>query len=43
MKIYLIRKKKLLVGIDVNGVDLHGTDLKEKRLLIHDMTLEGQR
>jgi hypothetical protein len=27
-------------GIDVNDVDAHGTNLKENRLLIHDMTLE---
>ena len=27
-------------GIDVNDVDAHGTDLKENRLLIYDMTLE---
>ena len=26
-------------GIDVNDVDAHGTNLKENRLLIHDMTL----
>lgn len=27
-------------GIDVNDVDLHGTDLKKNRLLIHDITFE---
>ena len=27
-------------GIDVNDVDAHGTNLKENRWLIHDMTLE---
>lgn len=27
-------------GIDVNDVDAYGTNLKENRLLIHDMTLE---
>ncbi len=30
-------------GIDVNGVDLYGTDLKENRMLVHDMTLEGRK
>ncbi len=29
-------------GIDINDVDAHGTNLKENRLLIHDMTLEGK-
>ncbi|NQT22453.1 MAG: hypothetical protein HQ579_03325 [Candidatus Omnitrophica bacterium] len=29
-------------GIDVNDVDIHSTNLKENRLLIHDMTLEGR-
>ncbi|MBL7132278.1 MAG: hypothetical protein ISS45_12920 [Candidatus Omnitrophica bacterium] len=27
-------------GIDINDVDAHGTNLKQNRLLIHDMTLE---
>lgn len=27
-------------GIDINDVDTYGTNLKENRLLIHDMTLE---
>ena len=27
-------------GIDVNGVDLYGTDLRKNRLLIHDVTFE---
>ncbi len=26
-------------GIDVNDVDMHGTNIKEKRMLIHDLTL----
>lgn len=29
-------------GIDINDVDMHSTNLKENRLLIHDMTLEGR-
>lgn len=29
-------------GIDVNDVDIHSTNIKENRLLIHDMTLEGR-
>ncbi len=29
-------------GIDINDVEAHGTNLKENRLLIHDMTLEGK-
>lgn len=29
-------------GIDINDVDMHGSDLKKNRLLIHDMTLEEQ-
>ena len=29
-------------GIDVNDVDMHSADLRENRLLIHDMTLEGR-
>jgi len=29
-------------GIDVNDVDIHSTNLRENRLLIHDMTLEGR-
>ena|SRR3989338_7674349 len=27
-------------GIDVNDVDMHGTNIKENRVLIHDLTLE---
>ena len=29
-------------GIDVNDVDIHSTNLRENRLLIHNMTLEGR-
>ena len=29
------------LGIDVNDVDIHSTNLREDRLLIHDMMLEG--
>lgn len=26
-------------GIDINDVDMHGTNIKENRILIHDLTL----
>jgi len=29
-------------GIDVNDVDMHGTDIKENRMLIHDLTLKKE-